>query len=457
MPSKLLVTNATIVTGGPSPKIIRNGSITVEDDKIVGVSKASLDSARGFDRVIDAKSKVVCPGFVNTHTHMLQCLLRGWGDDLGLQLWLERVVYPMVDLVTVDVVRAAATLACLEMIKTGVTCVVEHQLIGTSEQMVDAAASVIKASGLRGVIARGVRERTNANKNWKAPDNMFRYSVDEEASLTERSIRKWKLEGNGRVTVCPGPASMASVGDELLTICRNLSTKYKVPVHIHVAESKGMAEVSRQEHGCTEVERLEKLRALNSLTHIVHGVWLIEDDIARMAKRESNLIHCPVSNMYLASGVAPVADSNQKGVNISLGTDGPASNNSHDMFEVMKAAVLLQKVSALNPLALTSYDAFRMAGWNGAKALGHASDFGEIALGKKADVVILDLKRPFSAPIREPISAIVYTGQPSNVDMVIVDGQILMESGRVLTIDEPEAVSRAEGVSEQLWKRANLA
>ncbi len=445
------------MTGGASPVIVRNASVVVEADRINQVCKdEDITSAGEFDKVIDAGGKVVCPGFVNAHTHMLQCLLRGWGDDLELHQWIESVLYLVADVLTVEDLKAAAALACVEMIRTGVTCVVENQNIATSEEMVDATASMINEAGIRGVIARGVRQRTGAYEGSKAPETLFQYSVDEEVRLTETLIRKCNSQNKGKVSVCPGPVSMAAATDELLVACHDLATKYRVPVHIHVAESKRMTELSSENHGCTEVERLERLGVLDGLTHIVHGVWLTSRDTVLLAQRKSSLIHCPVSNMYLASGVAPVVDCYRSGINVALGTDGPASNNSHDMFEVLKTSVLLQKVSALDPLAMRSYDAFTMSNWNGAKALNMDSEFGQISPGKKADLIILNLDRPFTAPVRDPISTIVYSARADNVETVIVDGQLVMESRRVLTIDEDAAVHKANERSRQLLARVNM-
>ncbi|MEM3521627.1 MAG: amidohydrolase, partial [Candidatus Bathyarchaeia archaeon] len=428
--ANIIIKNGIIITLDKNRRILRNGSVVIEGNKIVEVLKGNEFTSKHFsaDIEIDAKGKIVMPGLINTHTHMFQDLLRGPGDDMELIGWLSKMLYPVAKELSVKDVQAGAYLGCIEMIKTGTTCVLDNHHINTSEEAIDSVIKAMKETGIRGIVARGIKEKTKRCEILKTPDYLFQFTPEEEIKLTEKLMKKWNKDPEGRVKVCPGPTAIFNCSPNLFLECKRLSDKYKVPIHTHIAESPEEVKSTLEDYGKREVEFLDDLSVLNERFHVVHGIWINEKEIKLMAIAKAHHIHCPVSNMYLASGVAPIQKLIKNGVNVALATDGPASNNNQDMFSVMKFTALLQKVSNLDPLSITAEQVLEMATINGAKALGLENEIGSIEPGKKADIIMIDLKKPHLAPIHKPISSIVYSAFGSDVETVIIDGKIIMEN-----------------------------
>lgn len=452
----LIISDAEIITLDKNRRVIHNGSVVVENDRIVDLGQAGeIKSKYGLGgKVIDARGKVVAPGLINCHTHMFQSLLRGPGDDMELIGWLKNMLWPASKNLTPEHVAAGAALGCLEMIKTGVTCVIDHHHLCTSETSVDNIVKIMERAGLRGFVARGLKARQKRADMWNVPQHVFEYSLDEEIRLTEKLIRKWNNSVDGRVKVAPGPNSIFSTGPDILKASKEFSEKYELPMHIHIAESPSEVQSTQEDYGMREVEYLSHLGALNKRTQIVHGIWLSNREIALMSGASANHIHCPVSNMYLASGVAHIPEMLTAKINVALGTDGPASNNSHNMFEVLKMAALLHKVSSLNPAIIKADQVFEMATLGGARAVGLENEIGSLEKGKKADIMILDMKRNNSYPVHRTVSSIVYCSSDSNVDSLIVDGKIIMENRKVLTLDEDAVLGKAAEAAEELSLKA---
>jgi len=444
--TSILIREGTILTLDPKRPLLRDGAVFIEDGSIVDLGDSPSIPAK-FPRaefVVDAKGKIVIPGLVNSHTHFFQTLLRGLGDDRSLFDWIRDVIRKNSGKIDARTAKAASALGCLEMIRTGVTTVVDHQTVNPTEEVVDSVANTLYSSGLRGYVARGMRVDTAASDRL----GVRLGSSDEESEIraTENLVHRWK-DGK-RVRVCPGPSSTFSSTPGLLVGAGEISGKYHVPLHIHVAERQESERESLKASGKREVEHLLSLGVLGELTQVVHGVWLDENEILALARARSSVVHCPVSNMYLASGTAPLRSFISSRVNVALGTDGPASNNSHDMFEVMKAAALLCKLTSGDPGALTAGQALAMATLGGAKAAGLLQSVGTIEVGKRADITVVDPRRPHSIPVHNPSSTLVYSCNWSNVSTVICDGAPLMVDGRVLTMEEEAVISESESAAE---------
>jgi 5-methylthioadenosine/S-adenosylhomocysteine deaminase len=315
----LALEGGTVVTMDGQRRIIDNGSVVVEADRIVDVGdKLEVRSRRKLDEVIDCTGKVVIPGLINAHTHMFQNMLRGLGDDMELIGWLKNMLYPAAAVLTPDHVRVGARLGSIEMVKTGVTTVLDNHHVKTSETAVDHVAEACVKTGLRAFIARGMKRRTKRSQMWRVPDHIFEFELEEDVAITERLLRRWREKGNGLVEVSPGPTSIFSTGPELLKEAKRISRQYKVPMHIHIAESPSEVASSLEDYGMREVEFLDHIGVLDSRTHIVHGIWLSKGEIDLMGRTGAHHIHCPVSNMILASGVADVPRLLKGGVNVAL-------------------------------------------------------------------------------------------------------------------------------------------
>jgi 5-methylthioadenosine/S-adenosylhomocysteine deaminase len=434
-----------IVTMDRRRRILREAAIAADAGRIVALDRLEAIK-RAFphvDQVIRGSRLLVIPGLVNCHTHLFQSLLRGTGDDLTLATWLQRAMFPALRRLKPRHVRAGAWLGCLENLRSGVTTVVDNHHVCTGREATEAVAEALLGSGLRGVVARGMALGTPWARHMHLPRFLVPYSLVEEVGLTEELIRQWRQKGRGRVTIGSGPVASIVASPALLEACTRLAQRYDAPVHMHVAESRDDVESSLRFWRKREVEYLAQHGFLTSRFQVVHGVWLTPHELRLLATHGAHLVHCPVSNMYLASGVAPLPSALAAGVNIALGTDGPGSNTAHDMFETIKMTALLQKVITLEPRAVTGAQALEMATLGGARALGWHREIGSLEVGKRADLVALDLDRGFGTPVHDMVSTVVFAMGPQNVVAVVVDGEVVWR-GRAARFSEEHVLRDAE-------------
>lgn len=455
----ILFVNTTIVTMNKNREIIKNGAIAIDGGRIldVGDNDEILSKYGEGDEVIDGSGMLAIPGLINAHTHTFQVLLRGLGDDMELVKWLNSMLFPAERAARPEDVRVAALLACLEMIKTGTTFFIDHHFANTSEKATDNIAKSIEESGIKGLIARGMQVYPEKSEKLEHHKDLYPYTIDEEIELTEKLIQKWHGKADGRISACPAPVAPEVMPPDMFTEAKKISQKYKVPIHMHLSESRVQAEWMVKNYGKRPVEFLLDLGVLGPNFHIVHGVWLDKNEIKIIAETKTNLIHCPVANMYLASGTAPIPELLKAGANVALASDGPASNNNQDMIGVMKTAALLHKVSTLNPEVMPCEQVLEMATIGGARALGLEREIGSIEPGKKADVVLVDIKKPHISPIHRAISALVYCASGTDVDTVIVNGKIVLRDKKIKTLDEKTIVERAQEIADDLVGRAEIA
>ena len=414
---------------------LENAALAIKNGKIISVGKHASANKIQAQTKINAKKKIAMPGLINCHTHVPMTLFRGIAEDQPLETWLKDTIWPLEAKLKSEDVHVGALLGCLEMIKNGTTCFADMYF---HEDMV---AKAVEKSGLRGVLAEGIIEAGNKALG----EQMLNQSIN--------FAEKFHGYANGRVTTFLGPHAAYSCSPELLTKIKNKSLELNVGVHIHLAESKEMFREFEKRYGSGEVEFLDKIDFFSGHVLAAHCTNLSRKGMQILSKRDVNVAHVPVANMKLGVGAAKVKDLTDLGVNVGLGTDGPASNNTLDMFETVKIATLLQKLVYLNPKILPVYEVLRMATVNGAKALRLWKSIGSLEVGKKADVILVDLSKPHLKPLHDIYANIVYSAHGSDVDTVIVDGKIVMGNRHVKTLDEQTVMERAEKTAFDLLAR----
>jgi 5-methylthioadenosine/S-adenosylhomocysteine deaminase len=433
----LLVKGGTIVTMDSNRRVLENGFLAVRGDEIIAVGQ---DAASAFPKgitakqTIDAAGKLIIPGLINGHTHIPMVLMRGLKDDVTLDDWLRKFIFPAeARNVTEDYVRWGSRLALAEMIRSGTTTFADMYYFE------DAEAEETKAAGLRGVLG----------ETWidfPVPDNK---NVAEMAAYTEKFLKKW--QGDPLIHAAVAPHSIYTCSERTLRDAAAMARKYHAPILIHVAEMRKEFTDSIEKNGATPVQYLERIEFLGPDVLAAHCIWTDYTDMKILAERQVGCVHNPSSNMMLASGVAPVVDQRAAGMRVGLGTDGPAgSNNDLDMMEEMDLAAKLQKTYRVDPRALGAKGAMEMATIEGARALHMEKQIGSLEAGKKADFVILTLDVPNAVPMYDVYSQIVYALKASEVQTVVVAGKTLLKDGKLLTVDEPAAIAKAKEYGQKV-------
>jgi 5-methylthioadenosine/S-adenosylhomocysteine deaminase len=428
----LLVKNGTIVTMDANRRIIEDGVIAVRGDSIVFVGPASeflSQTMKGVTarQTIDAKGTLVLPGFINGHTHVPMTLFRGLHDDVTLDEWLRKYIFPAeAKNVTEEFVRWGTRLAAAEQIRGGVTTFADMYYFE------DAVAEETKAAGMRGVLGETFID-------FPAPDNKTNAAVLE---YTEKFLKRW--QGDPLIHAAAAPHSIYTCSKKTLQDAAALARKYNAPILIHVAEMKKELDDSRAQNGTTPVQYLDKIGVLGPDVVAAHCIFVDDTDRQLLAQKQTGCVHNPSSNMMLASGVSPVPELRAAGVAVGLGTDGPAgSNNDLDLMEEMDLAAKLQKIIKMDPRALGAQSVVEMATIEGAKALHMEKEIGSLETGKKADIILIGLDAPNAVPMYDIYAQLAYALKGSDVATVVIGGRIVLRDHKLLTMDEPAAIARA--------------
>jgi 5-methylthioadenosine/S-adenosylhomocysteine deaminase len=445
----ILIENASIVTLNDIGEIHPNGYVFIENDLItsvgLGTPPAALTSA---DIRIDAAWMAVMPGLVNAHTHLFQTFLRGLADDKPLLEWLKTAIWPVARVLTEEDAYTAALLGLVENIRSGVTSVIDHQYIHTEPGNDDGVCRAAEEIGVRLKLARGWTDFGYNPAFMESPETI----IHETTRLRE----KWQQNGSGRITVEFAPLIPWGCSDDTMRKTHQINQEWGAGMHIHVAETRDEIEMNLSLRGSRHIDWLQALGVLGPGLQLVHSVWLDDHEIDLIAKSGAVVVHCPVSNMYLASGVARIPDMLSRGVRVALASDGPGSNNNQDMFSVMKTTLLLHKVTTLDAMVLLPEDVLWMACRGGADAFGSPGKIGSLSPGMKADLVLVDLNTPFAMPVHKISSALVYNATPRDVDTVIVDGRILMRRKELSVLDERGLLAKARLQCADLFQRAGV-
>ncbi len=409
---------------------IGDGIVCADGGLISYAGPADAAPEPSGERTIDASDCVVLPGLVNAHTHLAMTLFRGYADDMALQTWLEDWIWPAEMRLTPDDVYWGSLLGTCEMLRAGVTCF--NDMYHMPEQTVRAA------------IDGGIRA---------CPSGVLLGFLPNAQELFEEAIAfvgELRREAHPRVHPMLAPHAIYTCPDELLVKVGEAAANLEVPIHIHLSETASEVQDSYDDRGQSPVEHLNSLGLLDLPVLAVHCVHLSKNDIAILAEKQTGIAHCPSSNMKLASGFAPVTALLAAGAVVGLGTDGCASNNNLDLLEEVHLAALLEKGYSGNPTALPAPLALTMATRLSARALGLSDVIGTLEPGKHADIIIVDMTGVHLQPPRDPVSHLVYAARSADVITTIVGGEVVMDDGEILTVDEAEIITRATECADHL-------
>ncbi len=432
----LIIRGGTVVTMDGSRRVIDKGGVAIHNGRILAVGKiADIDRNYAAPEVINAGGKVVIPGLINGHTHVPMTLFRGIADDLDLQEWLTKYIFPAeAKNVTEDFVRVGARLGLAEMIRSGTTTYCDMYYFE------DAIADETSKAGMRGVLGETVID-------FPVADNK---TYDEGLAYTERFINKWR--GNALIVPAIAPHAPYTVSEEHLKAARALSDKTGAPIVIHISETKREVDDSIKAKGASPVDYLNRIGFLNDRVIAAHMVWPTTDELGLLKKLGVGIVHNPQSNMKLASGVAPVPEMLKENLPVGLGTDGAASNNDLNLWEEIDTTAKLHKLISKDPKVVTAEEAFEMATIRGARALHLEKEIGSIEKGKRADLVVVDLDDLNQTPFYNIYSDLVYATKSDDVRTVIIEGRVVMRDRRLLTLNEQTIKADAHRYREQIIK-----
>ncbi len=443
----VLIKDGTIVTMDPKRRILKNGFIAIEKGRIVALGKSEETKAeyKSAEEVIDASGKAVLPGLISGHTHAALTLLRGLTDGIRLDELTHRWLWPFESSLRPEDSFVAAQLACLEMIKAGVTCFADMHF------NMKAVAKAVQDSGMRASLSVAIMDQGDAP-----------LTSQEAIRQNEDLVEKWHQKAGGRITCMFGPCTVRTASDELFLETRRLASRHKVGIHLHLSEVEEDVKFTQKHFKKRPVKYLNDMGVLDPDVLAAHCVWLSDAEMRILKRAKVNVVHNPTSNVKSYAGIARVADMIALGINVGLGVDAAMCNNTLDMFWEMRVASLIQGISHMNPGQLSPEKALEMATMANAKALGIENEVGSIEVAKKADLILVELKQPHLTPLVEHpksnlLSHLVYATSGRDVYTTIVDGQVLMHNRNVLTLDEAKILRKAEENLYKVLDRSGIA
>ncbi len=437
----LIVDGGIVLTMDGARTIYDDGAVAMQGDTILAVGPSTeIEANYQAQQSIDAKGKLVLPGFINGHTHVPMTLFRGIHDDVTLNDWLYKYIFPAeAKNVNEEFVRWGTRLAAAEQIRSGVTTFADMYYFE------DAVAEETKAAGMRGVLGETFID-------FPAPDNK---SESEMLSYTERFLKRW--QGDPLIHAAAAPHSIYTCSQKTLQDSAALARKYHAPILIHVAEMKKEWDDSQKQKGMSPVRYLDKIGLLGPDIVAAHCIFVDAKDRKTLAQRQVGCVHNPSSNMMLASGVSPIPELRAAGVAVGLGTDGPAgSNNDLDLMEEMDLAAKLAKITKMDPLALNAKAVVEMATIDGAKALHLEKEIGSLEKGKKADLILISLDEPNAVPMYDIYAQLAYALKASDVETVVIGGHVVMRERKLLTVNEEEAIVKAREYRKRIASSLGL-
>ena len=432
----ILVHNGTMLTMDDQSNIIPDGLLAISGNTIHYIGKGEKGSVSA-EKELDAEGGLILPGLINGHTHAAMTLFRGLADDLPLMDWLNNYIFPVEGKMDDDFVRVGSLLACAEMIMSGTTTFCDMYLF---EEEVARAA---KEAGMRCLVGEVLYDFPSPN-----------YGIVEKGFIyTEALIERWKRDP--LINIAVEPHSLFTCGVELLLKANDLALRKGVPLILHMAETKEELEEIKKRFGKRPAQHLKDLGLLGPHLILDHCVHVNKSEIGLLAGHKVSVVHNPESNMKLASGIAPVPEMIARGIKVGLGTDGCASNNNLDLFGEMDMAAKLHKAQRLDPTVMDAQTLIQMATIDGARVLGLGKMTGSLEVGKRADLIVIDINKPHLTPMYNPYSHVVYAASGQDVRHSIIDGRIVMEDRRLLTLDVEHIIERSKEKSKTVrqWVR----
>ena len=429
----ILIKNCTILPMD-GRGIIEDGLIATKNNTITYAGPKTRAPKIEAEKTIDAAGMVATPGLINCHTHLAMTLFRGIAEDQPLETWLTKTIWPLEAKLKSQDIYYGSLLGCLEMIKSGTTCFADMYF---HEETV---AEAVQKAGLRAVLAPGLLETLSKDLAEK--------TLKQTIQLAKRYYKP-----KSTIKIQLGPHAVYTCSLDFLKKVRETASRHRIDIHIHLAESEDMANQIEREHSLTEVQLLESIGFLGPDVLATHCIHINQEDMQTLAKHDVKVAYNPVANMKLAQGTAKIPDLQKLGIAVGLGTDGPASNNTLDMLQNMKIAALLQKAHYRDPRVLPAKTVLEMATRKAAKALGLERTIGSLEPGKRADIILINFKKPHLTPLHSPYANIIYSANGSDVQTLIVDGRVLMENREVKTLNEEEVMEKAQETALNLLKR----
>ena len=434
----ILIKNGMLLTMDGSATFFADGAVAIKDDLIAAVDSVSALDSWQSERIIDANGGIIMPGLINTHTHAAMTCFRGLADDLPLMTWLNDHIFPAETQLDFDKVYQGTLLACAEMIMSGTTTFCDMYLFE------EAVALASAETGMRAVVGEVLYDFPSPNYG----------EIEHGLAYTEKLAARY--ENHPLVNVAVEPHSPYLCAPDLLKRAADLSRDVNIPLVIHLSETKSEVQDILERYGRTPVAHLANIGVLGPHVLACHCVELTAEDIVLLAESDVKVAHNPESNMKLASGVAPVPKLLEAGICVGLGTDGCASNNNLDLFAEMDTAAKLHKVHSLDPTVMDAQTVLSMATVGGARALGLEKITGSLEVGKRADVIVIDIRKPHLSPIYHPVSHLVYAVCGGDVDTTIINGRVVMENRRLLSMDIEAVMDAVNRIADQI-RHAGIA
>jgi len=430
---KTLFKNGVIITGNQQDDIFSPGYLLVDGKKIVEVGQGNYQAEQEADQVVDLHGKWVMPGWINTHGHAGMSILRGHADDLPLQEWLENKMWPMEGQFTASTVHAGASLAILEMLKTGTTCFVDMY------DHMDTVAEVVEEAGIRAVLCRGVIGLCSEE--------------EQKRKLVEATTfaSKWNGQADGRITTMMSPHAPYTCPPEYIRKIVEKAHELDLPIHIHMSETLKEVELNVQNYGQRPVAHLRDLGVFDRPTLLAHAVHLLDEEIEILHQYKVKISHNPASNLKLGSGIAPVPKLIEKGFHVSIGTDSTASNNNLDMFQEVRLAALIHKGLLQDPTVVPAEVALKMGTSWGAEAL-FLDHVGSLEKDKEADFIVLNPAQGHLQPVVHPLSHIIYSATGHDVVDVYIQGKAVVKNKECLLLDEEKIIYESNKAYQSLEK-----
>ncbi len=452
MAKPIIIKGGTLITVDEHFRVL-DADLIIRDGRIhrirerSGASNDTETSESPVDSydVIDASGCAVLPGFIQTHIHLCQTLIRGFADDLKLLDWLRRRVWPMEAAHSAASLAASARLGVAEMIRGGTTTALTMETVKDTE----AVFRAVEPTGFRAIIGKCLMDKGEG-----VPRRMIE---DPEEALEESLalLKAWHGKADGRIRYAFTPRFAVSCSRKLLESIAALADEHGVIIHTHASESREEVELVRKETGLENIEYLDQLGLTGPRTVLAHCVWAMDGEMAILEKTRTSVAHCPSSNLKLGSGIAPVSEMVTRGIRVTLGADGAPCNNRLDMLTEMRTAALLQKVRR-GPESIPARLALRLATIEAARALGLEGEVGSIEEGKRADLFVLNLDRLHLTPRPDLVSTIVYAAERADIETVLIDGRVVLRDGQLSNLDEAEICATAMDESARLAERAGI-